>query len=286
MIIKKQDLLFIIFPFVLTAFFIVVGYNILIQSTPEARINPQFDESFVEILESGDIQIIPPQTSMPVDLEGVIVTVPQNQTVLVETLDKVSSNPEYNVVFLSLPVKLNPDHSLTLENLDGSNEENIKRWIKTFVSAAHDRKLHVVMAVTLNASMTIKDPATFAVNYSAFVKPWAELAHQLSVSFFSSGITVGHPLYSEIEQADMNKILGTIQRAIREKYYGKIGLGYCCSSDIDFNLSGTNFLNVITTPEFPFVDLEEAVQIQKEKYKIGMVFYYHRDQGVITSKMP
>jgi hypothetical protein len=284
--INKKDLVFILTPFLLTAVFIVIGYNILIQSTPEARINPKFDETFVEIIDSGDIEILPPQTEMPADLEGLIVAVPQNQTTLQETIEKVTTNPQHNVVYLALPVKLNDDNTFSLENLEGSNEENLKRWTKTFVSAAHDRKLHVVLAITLNASSTIKDPSLFAINYDAFIESWAGLANELSISYLYSGITVGHPLYSEIEDTDMNKILGTVQRSIREKYNGRIGLGYCCTQETNLNMSGTNFINVISTPEFPFIDLQEQIVAKRKKFNIGVVFYYNRDQGVITSSMP
>lgn len=277
------DVGFVILPFVLTGLFIVVGYQILIQNTPEARINPLPDQETVELLEENDVVTITPQNERPVDLAGPIVTLPQTEAELEVALDQAQQT-QASVIFLSVPVRLEADNSFVLEKVELSNEENLKRWAKLTISAAHQRGLHVILAMSLNASMTVKDPATFAVSYSSFVSEWASLANEYAVSFFIPGVTVGHPLYSEIDTENIDKILGTIQRKVREVYFGKFGLGLCCTDTVENNLTGVSLINLIPTPEYTFSDLNLVVTDLEQTYPFEFVTYYEPGGAQLTSR--
>jgi len=281
--IKKEDVFFLLSPFVLTGLFIVFGYNVLIAQTPEARVNPPAGNE-VELLDSSDVSLVTSQVNLGETFEGPIVSVPRNSAQL-ENFIKGALETDASVVYISIPVVIKSDSQFLLMNVEDSSQENVVRWIKKTISTIHENNLNAVLSMTLNASTTIQDPAVFAISYSDFLEDWSSIANEYGVSIFNTGLTVGHPLYSQIAEEDMKRVISTVQKRIRATYAGNLGINLCCISELDYSLSSFNYLNVISTPEYPFVDLQAIV---KDLTKDGRLKVYYYDQGYqkITTNMP
>lgn len=282
---KKEDLLLVLTPFVLTALFLVVGYNILIQSTPEARVNLAANQNVVEFLDSKDVEPILPKSAFPDEPHGPIVTIPQNQASLKEIIEQ-ADREQATVIYLIIPVQIEADDSLKLIGADSSNEQNLMNWSKKLIATAHQEGYQVITAVTFNATQTITNAQTFALTYSNFIEEWASMFNNYGVSSFTIGISLGHPLYSQISETDMSKLVATVVKKIESKYAGRLGINVCCTKNIDFNLSEFSYLVAIPTPEFPFFDMNKMLSTASQTYNLDKPLYYNRDKSQITDIQP
>lgn len=283
--IKKEDLIFLLSPFLLTAVFLVIGYQILIQSTPEARINPEMDENTIVILENGDIDPVGTEVLIPSNIEGPIVPIPSNQDVLDKYINDAIEQ-QANTLVVSIPIQMIDDVTFVLSDIEGNNEENMRRWLKKTINQANQNNMHVMLSFSINASQTISQPQLFAQEYSKFIKGWMLLAQEFAVSFVSPGITANHPLYSQIELADQQKVINTVRVNIAKDYNGQVGIGYCCGTDLELELTGYRYVTLINTPEFPFVDMKPVVTAIENFDNPTNVYFLNRDKGLITSEQP
>lgn len=280
--INKTDITLLVSPFLLTAAFVFVGYSILIQNTPEARISPPAAQTQTEILEASDFQVITPSAPLIDSLSLMIVQVPDNQAALDNAI-QLAANGQFQGLYLVLPISLNSDNSLILTQASSSSEENVTRWVKKTISTAHEHNLHVLLALTINAQTTVSDLPQFAANYNQFVPKWASLATEYGVAFFSPGITVGHPLYSNLSDQQLSQLLNLIQSTIRNKYSGRIGIGYCCATESRVQPGGYSFITAIPTPEFPLAELSSQITKFTSLYKMTYTFEYDRNSSQVTS---
>lgn len=282
---KREDIFFIVTPFIMTGLFLVFGYSVLVSQTPEARIGLNQGETTIEFLEESDIESVPPQVDFSAQISGPIVSVPKNRAELQYIFDTLVSD-QTNTIYISVPITMKSDREFVLTDAASSNEENVMRWTEKLISQAHQQGYHVILGLTINAASTVQDPAVFAPVYGQFVEKWATLANESSVTALIPGITIGHPLYSQVTPADMDKILATIQTKIRQKYLGFIGVNLCCTTQLESNLNQFGFINVIPTPEFPFIDLEVLARQLEQNQNLDFVTYYDRDRNQVTYQMP
>ncbi|MFC1748557.1 hypothetical protein ACFL2V_07090 [Pseudomonadota bacterium] len=273
---KLENITIISLPFILTSVLLVVGYNILISTTPEANIAPPADQSTTEILTKSDFPTNPPSKPYSNQITLVIATVPDNTPAL-NQITSLAVSAQADGIYLSLPIAVNPDNSLTLSQATSSSEENVMRWVKKTISTANQKQLHTTLALTLNAQTTITDSKTFSTNLNEFIIPWASLATEYSIRFFSPGITMGHPLYSNLTNQEFNQLLSTVQSTIRKKYSGQIGVGMCCSISPDFRPGGYTFITAISTPEFTLPDLLPQINLYTKTYNMKHTFEYNRE---------
>lgn len=282
----KQDLLFIAFPFLLTAILILIGYQILVSTTPEASITlPETQQTLVEIIEDGNIERITPQAARPSVINGRIVSLPQNQELLDQAIDQTTAAGA-NTLYLSLAVTLNPDHTLQLTDQDNSSEENLIRWAKTTISAAHQNGLHVILAPTINASQTISDPVVFMQNFTEFLTTWSGLATEYGVTFFSPGVTLGHPLYSQLTDTQRATLLQQTERSIRAKYSGLLGINICCTITPPTNIGSFAYATIIPTPEYNFTDMAPVIDRLTTSDSVQHVLLYDRNNSRVTGTNP
>jgi len=279
---NRSDLIFIVSPFLLTALFVVFGYQILIRQTPEARITTPSEQAQAEILTDNDFEVIKPSTPLPPDLKFAIQSVPQNTTAF-NQLFETSQARQANAIYLTIPVTIKPDHSLELANQNISSQENIVRWIKKTLSTAHQAGYHTALAMTLNASATISDLSAFTDNYLKFIPPWSALANEFGTSFFFPGITVGHPLYIDQTDAQISQLLLVTQRTLRPHFGGSLGVGLCCQTTSAVSSQGYNFIVAIPTPETPFIALQPLLTHSSDIYGMKHTFNYDRDSQLVTT---
>lgn len=279
---KRQDLVFILSPFLLTSILIVLGYQILIGNTPEGRLTLPPESTNIEILQDGNVKVVTPTTELPLELSMAIHPIPNN-TPQLDQLMTLSTQAGATGIYFTLPVTVNSDNTLELTDADKSSEENIIRWAKRSISLAHQNGLHVTLAVTLNATSTINDYQTFSQSLNTLIPKWASLATEYGVSFFSPGITLGHPLYSELTSVQVSQLLSSTQRSIRQEYNGRIGVGLCCQLETNINPGGYNFITIIPTPEITFDDLQLPATNLAAIQNMLHLFHYDRiGQRVIT----
>lgn len=283
MLFKKQDLIFIAFPFVLTFVFLYLGYQLLMNQNTEASIEMPQDQKNVEILSDGDIEVVRPQVGAPERIEGPIITLPQNKAQLANVL-KTAIDTSATVIYFSVPYTLKDDGTLELTGVHNSSKENILRWAKKSVSDAHKNNLQVVLALTLNATTTISDPVAFSQKYSEEIETWAVLASEYSVGYFSTGITSGHPVYSKLTPTQMAQLSRTVFLAVREKFTGIVGLGLCCSAEPVRPPSGFGFAVVIPTPEVTYI--ETTPDELSEELGVSQVFFYDRVRSRVVPNAP
>ena len=279
---NKQDLIFILSPFILTGIFIVLGYNILVSQTPEASITiPETEETYAEILEED---ISPTKAQIPAidSVKGYIQPVPQAQQLLDTAIATAKAN-DINTIYFTIPVKLTADMNLELSEKDSSSEENIIRWTKKSINTAHEAGYQTWLAMTINASQTVSDPVTFANNYNEFIATWAGLATEYNVHAFVPGITISHPLYGELTPEEMNTFLTTAERSIRRKFSGILAVNICCTTEIPANTAGFNAITIIPTPEYTFSDMGPIVVHFQQSGEMADILLYDRSIQVVTS---
>jgi len=277
---SKNNLVIITIPFVLTGLLIIVGYQLLTAGTPEAKVTIPQQSSQIEILTEDITDIIQPTNPTPKQIIAKIQTVPDNRAQLAEAIN-TALNTSANTIYLSLPVNVGADSSLVLANVDASSEENISRWVKKTANTAHQNGLHVILALTLNASTVINSPDSFAQNYQSFVVKWAKLATEFGISFLNSGITVGHPVYSNLSALQFNQLLKASEHSLRQYYTGKIGVGICCNLNSQATPSGFNFVVIIPTDNVPASLILPTASQTAAAYQMTHIFSYDRTAGQV-----
>lgn len=283
---NRQDLVFIISPFILTSIFLVMGYLILIRQTPEAQIGlfgGREDE--IIMLDETEVIAIKPTTDLPQEFTGVVANLPQNY-VLLDKIINTAKRQKAQVVFLNIPVAVESDSQFSETDAQVSNQVNILRWAQVAISQMHEQGFHVILAMTLNAKDTVKDPALFAHRYVDVLEPWAGVANETGASYLMTGITVGHPLYSEIEPLDVSRILATVREKIKPRYIGHLGFSYCCTREFEIIATGFDVVNLIPTPEFAFALLQPQANEYVEDSIANQIFYYDRDRSLVLTTAP
>lgn len=280
---SRQDLVFLLSPFLLTAVLVVVGYRILVSTTPEASIFVPEMEAPVEILTDGNIEPVTPSTALPDLVVGRIQPLPERQVELDTRLNQAKDGKD-TMVYLSIPLTLRADGSVVLNNADRSSEENIIRWTKTTINAFHRQGYHVTLALTLNAETTVTDPATFVAAYGPFLTRFAAIASEYAVNYFGTGLTVGHPMYSSLTAEEANQILVTLGRQARKTYSGRLGVGLCCQTQVSPALGDYSFATLIGTPEVPETALTPLAESLATQFKWQTKpLYYNRSLGVVAN---
>lgn len=277
----RSNIIIITTPFLLTGLLVFFGYRLLTSQTPEARISIPQQSSQIEILTQDESERIMPTTPTPEKITALIQTVPNNRAQLAQTIN-TALDTKANTIYLSLPITLNPDHTLILTNVEASSEENISRWIKKTVNTAHQNGLHVILALTLNASEIISDPTAFTANYTQFSLKWAKLATEYGVNFFSGGITIGHPIYSKMTPIEVSQLLHSTQKNIRSSFSGQLGVGLCCQDKTTVVPQGYNFITIIPTDNVVVDTLQPIANQLAAKYKMTHTFIYQRDSQQVV----
>ena len=284
---SKEDFGIVVFPFLLTAALIVLGYQILVRQTPEARLSLPPADNTVEIIRSGEFSPVSPPTTTPQTVQFVIGSLPQNSSQLTNLIDRAKTTGA-NAVYLSLPLTMGSDHSLKVDYIDKSSQDNVEKWLKRTTIALHQQGFHTLLALTINASTTISDYAAFEKNYLALMNSnWMDIAAAYHVSFLFPGITVGHPLYSQLTPPQMSQLVIRTNQALRQTYQAQIGIGLCCQTDPPTNyLFGYNFALVIGNQDVATSVLSPIAESLKPKHRFSHVFYYLRDSMTATSSIP
>lgn len=283
---KKEDLVLIISPFVLTFIFLTFGYLILIRQTPEAKIGLfGGNQDEIVFLQESEMMSVAPKSSFPEEFEGLIATLPQNYVLLDQIIERANSRGA-EVVLLNVPVTLESDEVIYLTGAQYSSKQNVLRWLRQTISILHEEGLSVILNVNLNASQTISDPAVFSTVYVDLLSEIADVANQVSVPKIMTGVTVGHPLYSQLETEDVSRILATIDERVGEVFLGNMGFGLCCAEE--FNVTARSFDSVmlIPTPEYSFALLGKQAQEYKNTGVVRRIYYYDRDRSLFLSQAP
>lgn len=284
---SKEDLGIVTFPFILTALLVVMGYQILIKQTPEARISIPKADTTVEIIRSGDSGPIPAPPESANGVQMVIANLPQNSSQLSTLIDRAKTNGA-NAVYLSLPITMSADHSLKVDFVDQSSQDNVDKWLRKTTIELHKAGLRTLVAFTINSSTTVSDFPTFYKNYMELMKSdWIKTIAAYNVSFFFPGITMGHPLYTELTPAQMRELVVRTNQTLRTNYQGEIGIGLCCRSEIPTNyLFGYNFALVIPNQDAVATVLSPIAEKLKTTHNFSHTFYYKRDNMTATTNLP
>jgi len=279
---SRTDLTLIATPFILTALLVVIGYNILIKSTPEARINPPKPLEKAQILTNTTFPQTPPQSPVPDNPNMLIATNPDAQHELDDLL-KNAQEAGVDTIYLVIPIKVSEDEPFQLSQAIDSNHQNVLAWVKKNVSTLHGAGYHVTLAPTLNATTTIINPVDFMAQYRQLFLDLAGIANEFSVSFFYTGITVGHPVYSALPDLGRQYILTQINQTLKPVFTGNTGVGYCCNLEPKVTLVGQQFLMLIPTPENPLDSLMPQAQIYRQNHELKFLFTYDRDQSRVNT---
>ena len=273
---KKEDIAIITTPFILTALLVVFGYNLLISSTPEARLTLPPEQNNVEILDSADLKTVLNAAPTPQQINANITVLPQNRTQLAAAINTALESNQ--ALYLTVPLTISPDGTLELTGVHDSSRENLINWAKKTINTAHENNIFVMMALSINASATINDSEAFLTQYQPILSTWSKLATEYKVSYFSPGITASHPVYSEYTPQEFQKLLANTIKTARTGYQGKLGISVCCTDVAPQLPLGFNYSILVPTAEFDLPVLLPIASTLKSTRQIPQAFQYNRGQ--------
>lgn len=277
---NTKDIVLVTLPFVVTGLFIVVGYNLLIANTPEAAIAPPEVNDSVEILLDGQIEKVAPPEWNKSAADLLIVTLPQNQSQLADILIQ-AENKKLQGLYVTVPLRLKDDDSVELADEHKSSRENLIRWARTTISDAHRNNLLVSVALTLNASKTIADAEMFMASYLPILEEWSGLAREYGAEIFVTGLTLGHPVYSDLSPVQLEKFLNASQKIARDKFGPESGGGICCRQESPIKASNLGIMLVIPTPEFSEQSLANFEEQIRKTNQLEYRLLYNRETQTV-----
>ena len=278
----KQELTFILTPFLATFLFVILGYNILISQTPEARINPIKTESDTEVIEDGNIPVVSPTVGFPSEVSAKISTLPQNQDTLEKIVAEAKQNNQ-NTILLNIPIVAETGQIFVDQLAQNSSPENVLRWGKRSLAYIHDSQLNAILALSISAKQPVANAKDFTHALSPHIQSWSSLASEYGVSFFHPGIIIAHPMFNQISDEDMTRVLVTVHRDTRKNYTGNIGFSLCCAEESAVIPAGYLFQTIVPTPEFTTVQLENIATQFIEEYKIANTFVHNQPNETLKT---
>lgn len=272
----SENSILIIIPFALSAAFITFGYTILAATTPEARVAPNIHQAQAEIITEDDYQHTAPNVPRPEVIKPYYAQLPEMQLKLDQIIEN-AQEAQANTIYFSMPVTIKDDHTVEPTTVHQTSIENLTRWVKKSISTAHQNDLHAVFALNYNASTTISDYNLFQTNLSEFLHHWAVEVNQVSVSYFNLGLTIGHPIFSNLPESQVNSLLANAQQTVRRDYVGQLGVNFCCQANSQVSPKGFTFLVAIPTPEFDQSALIPQIQTFQANNSISQIFFFDRE---------
>lgn len=277
---KRDDILLITIPFLLSAVIIFGHYFILSKQNPQVHSKPLITREYVEMIDTTNLKAVsPPQ--LPKQIIGVVHELPANNKQLKE-LFNLATQEQVNALILTLGLTIDAENNLIIPKAIESSEEMLLRWTKKTISEAHQLGLHTYLVFLFIEEPVINDLDSFKNQYAALIKRWASLAEEYHISFFNPGITIGHGTFRSLVKKDMQQLLTLIEQTIRKFYTGRIGIGLCCQT-IDVSPRGYNQILVISSQGTISEEIKKQVLNVAAQSSVEHVFFLDLDRQRLTT---
>ena len=278
---NKDDLIFIILPFFISAVIIFGHYQFLQSQNPQAHSSPTISKTYVQSISAEDLSPISPLTPLPKKIIGIASEIPTNSTQLSNLLNSLKSN-QANTLILILGITIDSDGDLIFPKALESSEEMLIRWTKKTASEAHKQDFHTYISLTIIGEPEIKDFNKYSLQLGNFIQRWSTIAQEYFVSFFDPGLIVGHPTYNSIDQEQFKELLVMIERQTRRSFTRSIGINLCCDEE-NVNPTGYNHILILSRGEGLSAETKTKIIQTANSYNLEHVFLLNVDASQLST---
>lgn len=244
---KREDLILVIAPFLISGLIIFGHYQFLINQNPDAHSRPLITRNRVQQISSEDLRPISPDTPLPKNISGITSEIPTNNNQLQELFTKLKTQ-DNNTLALIIGITIDANGDLIIPKALESSEEMLIRWTKKTVSEAHQAGYHTYLSFTMVEEPAIKDYEKFIKQLGAYIERWTSFAQEYYVAFFDPGIIIGHPTFEALSKEQRNNLVSFGEQKTRETFTGRIGIGVCCK-EVDIDPHGYNHILILSRSE-------------------------------------
>jgi hypothetical protein len=272
---KREDILLISLPFLLSAIIVFGHYKFLVSQNPQAHSKPLITTKLIQSLSESELEPVSPQASFPNIVVGAMHEIPTSRSQLEQLLNLIESQ-KANTLLLRVGMKISSDGVLILPQAAESSEETLLSWTKKTVSEAHKVGLHSYVALMFIEEPLIADPSYFSTQLKQLIERWASLAQEYHVTFFDPGITLGHLSYHNLPQDNLQIFVTEIEHKTREIYTGRIGIGVCCRPS-NISSRGYNQLLLISNSGNPSQTTVSKALLDAKRFGIEHIYLLELD---------
>lgn len=266
---KRNDIILILLPFVLSGVIIFGHFYYLNQQNPQAHSRPLITRNRVESIDAQGLVPIPPP-DFPKELVGVVQEIPTNRKQLSELLSLAESQGA-NTLLFTLGMTIDNSGDLIIPKAIESSEEMLVRWTKKSASQAHERGFHTYLIFLFIEEPTIEDIEKFQVQFEGYIKRWASMAEEYHIALFDPGIVLGHYTFNSLESDELTRLLTNVERTTRKYYTGRIGIGMCCKTTNIVPRGYNQILLISRSGQINDVIIQNA-QVLSKKGKVEHIF--------------